>query len=319
MEQQPIEQSLITPSTEDIEKRWNVFCFNYSQYSSRAFVGCGIGMWEYVDASEANTILEMGCGDGSITLEFALRMKVGAKLICNDIAENMCKITGERLERLKECIKTGKMQGYKSKVFAPIDCSKIQIHDRKIHVDELNIDVLHADNEHLEAYVPDSSVDKVIASLSLHIVNNPMAMLKECMRVMKPGAMSIFTVWGAKEHSYIFLSVDTIKEKYGIPKSQRRQPWHMNDRNKTIQLFKDAGFVDILTWEQLVPYISQDLDMRRSENKYLLTVDWTQDKMHLLDEAVEAMVQEQNRIMQELNRPLGLNLLYIAATKPSKQ
>ena len=106
-------------------------------------------MFEYIDALASDVILEMGCGDGSITVDYAIRMKSKGRLICNDIAENMCKITAERMRRLGECIIDGNMVGYREEIFKPIDTSVIKIEGRRVVIESPNVEVLHADNENL--------------------------------------------------------------------------------------------------------------------------------------------------------------------------
>ena len=113
----------------------------------------------------------------------------------------------------------------------PIDTSKIEIKGRRVVNESPNVEVLHADNENLKEYVPDLSIDCLIACLSLHIVSDPANMLKESQRVLKPGGRAIYSVWGQKEHSYLFTLIDKVKDHYGLPKSTRRSSWHMNNRD----------------------------------------------------------------------------------------
>src|SRR3990167_892534 len=115
------------PSTEEIEKRWNKFCFNYSEFGAKYFRASALQMFDFVQAQKSDVILEMGCGDGTATIDFALMKRKDAKLICNDIARNMCIITVGRLRHLAQLEKSQSTTGYRDKVFSQEqDLSTIQ-------------------------------------------------------------------------------------------------------------------------------------------------------------------------------------------------
>ena len=305
------------PSTEEIEKRWNKFCFNYSEFGAKYFRASALQMFDFVQAQKSDVILEMGCGDGTATIDFALMKRKDAKLICNDIARNMCIITVGRLRHLAQLEKSQSTTGYRDKVFSQEqDLSTIQFVGEAETVTELNTTVVHGNNEQLGSHVADMSVDTLIASLSLHIVSSPQAMLQESFRLLKHGGQAIYSVWGQRDNSYQFVSVEKTKEKFGIPPSTKRNSWHLNNKEALIQMVTDAGFVDVLAWEQFIPFIKADPATRKQEYRYLLEVDWTENLRDKLDEAVEYLFNLQEDVYNRLHFPVGLNLLYVTGRKP---
>lgn len=90
--------------------------------------------------------------------------------------------------------------------------------------------------------MPESNtVDCYISNLTLNIVINPMRMLKEALRLIKPGKRAIFSVWGVEKDSTFFSLNIRIELKHKI-KSDTSNYFRMNDMPSSIKLLEDAGF-----------------------------------------------------------------------------
>ena len=140
----------------------------------------------------------------------------------------MCKTAFERLSRLDRKAKAGQLLGIKQELLSPVDLDAV--HFGQGSVEGLNARVLHCSNETLTQQVAPGSADCLIASLSLHLVEQPETMVAECHRLLRVGGKAIFTVFGSPEQSFQFALVDQTKAHFGITRDpSKRSSFHLND------------------------------------------------------------------------------------------
>lgn len=60
---------------------------------------------------------------------------------------------------------------------------------------------------------PDGWFTSYIANLVLQLIDDPRQMIREAYRVMKPGSVAAFTVWGRRENSLLF-TTGTLAEEH---------------------------------------------------------------------------------------------------------
>jgi len=98
----------------------------------------------------------------------------------------------------------------------------------------------------------DNTFDRVISNFCLHLVPNPEKMLQNVFRVLEKDGITAMSVWGRKENSPMFTIVpEIINDVLGdsAPKQiQKRSPFHLSDKDHLIQMFKEAGFVNIVAF-----------------------------------------------------------------------
>ena len=305
---------LAGPKSQDIEKRWDKFCFAYNRFAAKTYQASAATLFEFVGGAAADCIVEMACGDGTISVEIALNKKPSAKLVCNDISVNMCKVAYERLRRLAAKAKAGQVLGIKQEVLSPVDVAGVELGQGTIA--DLCAQVLHCSNETLTQHVAPGTADCLIASLSLHLVEQPEAMVAECHRLLRPQGRAVFTVFGSVEKSFQFTLVDQTRRHFGLlPDDSKRSSFHMNDREKVKRMFESAGFGQILIWETLTPFFLRSESERLEELQMLLQIDWPEDMAHLLDQAVAHMWALQQDLFLKQHHPMSLNLQYIYCVK----
>lgn len=323
---QPTNQ--IIPSSEHLSKTWDYYSTFYSIHFSHKFLNIGLKMAHLVNVSEAESILEVGCGDGLLSTEICLLKPEESKFYCSDLSVNMCKRAFSNMSKLAELMNEPLgVLNYRKKILKnneELNIEEINLAETENNSCEIklfNWEVIQADNENLRAF-GDETIDAYIASLSLNIVTNPDEMIRECLRVLKPGGKAAFSVWGLKEKkNYYSLEVDLVKEmeKYsGIQFPENiRTHWHLNDRKKLIDKFKKNGFEKVLGFYDFNPF--ERFDEKYLDEYTLEYLTWGQSGLNF-DEAdlfeLRKIFKKKLSDVQELeNLPNGFSVLIIVVEK----
>ena len=149
------ENKVKVPTTSEIQETWTNFSPGYSAYMAKNFQTIGVQMFNLVGGQQAQTVYDLGCGDGTLAIDFCLMKKEGAKLFCSDLVADMCKVVAGRFDRLSHMLAQGKLLGYKSVIATPVDTSKIEWSSSTSKTwPDLNVELFQADNEDLTIFMP---------------------------------------------------------------------------------------------------------------------------------------------------------------------
>eukprot|EP00340_Litonotus_pictus_P005981 CAMPEP_0170530182 /NCGR_PEP_ID=MMETSP0209-20121228/42549_1 /TAXON_ID=665100 ORGANISM="Litonotus pictus, Strain P1" /NCGR_SAMPLE_ID=MMETSP0209 /ASSEMBLY_ACC=CAM_ASM_000301 /LENGTH=182 /DNA_ID=CAMNT_0010823005 /DNA_START=268 /DNA_END=812 /DNA_ORIENTATION=- len=108
-----------------------------------------------------------------------------------------------------------------------------------------NIEIMN--NEDLSLF-KDGSLRTVISGFSLHLVSNPLQMLKETRRVLDKNnkeASAVFSIWGRPENNFPFTIIPSILKEMGIKLPNERSNFHLSTKDVCLSLCKEAGFENI--------------------------------------------------------------------------
>lgn len=97
-------ESVKVPSHEDIKKKWEGMSSVYSDLIADNFRELTLTLANKIDADNGKMIVETGCGDGNLSVELALSKSEDARLVCIDIASNMCQLTCNKLDVLEQIV-----------------------------------------------------------------------------------------------------------------------------------------------------------------------------------------------------------------------
>eukprot|EP01017_Pseudomicrothorax_dubius_P003156 TRINITY_DN10387_c0_g1_i1.p1 TRINITY_DN10387_c0_g1~~TRINITY_DN10387_c0_g1_i1.p1 ORF type:complete len:147 (+),score=32.05 TRINITY_DN10387_c0_g1_i1:117-557(+) len=80
---------LIVPKTEDLKQYFNEFAAAYEKNLEKSLMQTGLSLVELLELSEAETILDAGCGSGFLGVEILRRKPKAAKLIMTELSDQM--------------------------------------------------------------------------------------------------------------------------------------------------------------------------------------------------------------------------------------
>jgi ubiquinone/menaquinone biosynthesis C-methylase UbiE len=102
---------------------------------------------------------------------------------------------------------------------------------------------------------PDASFDRYVSNMTVHYAPDADAFLREAVRVLSPGGLAGFTVWGHEDRSPAFTLLPSIKKKLGLVKDSAagtppsRSSYHMGEDDEALrQRVLAAGFSSCVVW-----------------------------------------------------------------------
>lgn len=314
-------QETIIQPTPEIKKHWEKLSLIYSIYNSENLIPHALTMAHQVNISSADVIIDAGCGDGSFTTEICLQKKKSTKLISIDISQNMCKFTYCRVKKLAGLMNEPfGLSNYKAKLqFEKMnDFEKSEDFNIKESrtIPELNCEVFQSDIEDL-SFIEDNTVDCYISPMCLMIVENPLKMIKEAYRVLQPGKKAIFSVWGRKGNDENFTLLNKVLEDHDIPvnKTNGRSIYHLNDKEKLIKMFEDAGFKKCIAWNQYIAFRRLNLEEQYEMQKNYVDMKLKEETEEKRVEITKDFVSRLEEVMNKENKPLGYDSLIICGEK----
>lgn len=91
----------------------------------------------------------------------------------------------------------------------------------------------------------DNVFDRYYANMCLHYADDPDLVLKECNRVLKPGGIAGFTIWGRSNDSLLMTIVPDVLDDFGLDKKDpnKRTSFHLGEDDENLrQKFFQQGF-----------------------------------------------------------------------------
>ncbi len=154
-------------------------------------------------------VLETACGTGIVTERLAARLAGQGSLVATDLNEAM---------------------------FA---------HGRARHPRASHVEWRQADATSLP--FQDRSFDAVVTQFGLMFYPDKRAGLREALRVLKPGGLYVFSVWGRLErNAFARITHETVATFFEKdPPQFYMTPFSLHDPEPTLGLLRDAGFTDV--------------------------------------------------------------------------
>jgi len=211
------------PTTQDVKDTWNSFAEKYAQVLEKPNLQVGLSLARMAGVHSAQNILEIACGSGELTLSLLQSLPHGTKYLSIDISEEMIRMANFHKEAVKD------------------------------KLNNIEHEFLEADGENL-SFIPDESVDVVLAPLCLHLTPDPNKILQEALRVLKKGGKIGISVLGDAERCTFFSILDTALSNLGIGQGKSRGIFYLGSREKLINLARDNGVKVDFCWTEAIPF-----------------------------------------------------------------
>ena len=145
-------------------------------------------------------------------------------------------------------------------------------------------------------------------------------MLSEAYRVVRKGGKVGFTVWGRKENSSFFTVVPKVLRKHGVELPNERSNFHLGEREKLMNMMKDAGFKNVLCWYQFFGFNFQKEEefiriLEAPGNKKLFDKVPEEKRNEMKKEAMDEFM----KYLQINQEPVGLEALIVIGWKEPKE
>ena len=105
---------------------------------------------------------------------------------------------------------------------------------------------------------PNCWFDSYVSNLVLQLIDCPENQIREAFRVLKPGSIAAFTVWGRRENSLIFTASEITEQRMrGVNENSEPEQAGVSNfdlgrdfDSKWANVFKEAGFAQVKRWYQ---------------------------------------------------------------------
>lgn len=174
----------------------------------------------HLDLQPGESVLELAAGTGEFALELSRAVGPGGRVVASDVAPGMVELLAATLAGAA-------------------------------NVEVAQLDALHTG-------LPDASVDAALMRMGLMLVDDPLAALRECRRVLVDGGRIGVAVWAGPEHNpwvtYVGMAAMMNGLVSGGPPTGPGGLFSLANPVVLEQTVRDAGFVDVVVDE--VPTVS---------------------------------------------------------------
>jgi len=269
-------------SVDEMKERWNDWSNAWDQQYEHLTITVSHTLLAFLQLSSASSILEIACGAGGGARLCNMLKPKSAKLTCIDLAEGM------------------------------VAKATAKVNDPSVTIQLGNALSLSFGND---------SFDRIYSAYCLHLVPDPDVMLREVHRVLKPGGIAAFSVWGRKENADSLIYVNTIAAEMGIsltpPGPPVRTPFHLGQDSEALRTRAlNAGFSKCIAFYQSHP--TPLLDPSKITTAMLLPPPTAKafsllpmEKQTQLRERLDAYAKN----LLDSGKPIPMEALIIVATK----
>jgi len=204
------------PTEAHLKEYWSAYAPTFTKFLTRQTDVSAFQLVTQLQVHKENvrSVVEVGSGAGGGTQLIVQQVRPGTKVVALDLSPAFLDVARKRLEG----------------------------HD---------VEFYEASAEDLP--LPDGSFDRYVANFVLHLVTNPEQMLREARRVLKPGGVAGFSMWGRPENSPFWTLTSAVLNELGIGQEQTlRSNFHLGvDPEKVKKMALDAGFSRTIAWSPL--------------------------------------------------------------------
>ena len=265
---------------EELKEHWTDFAPLFEQALEPNTTSLAWVLVHQLRLPEATGLLEVGCGTGKCAARLTTELLDDeARHVISDLSPGM-------VERARKRVPP-------------------EVGVREANVEELPFE--------------DASFDRYLANLVLMLTPDTDAALREARRVLAPGGIAAWSVWGRPEHSPMFTLPPQAAESVGVQlDTSKRSNFHLGQRDALMKRVTDAGFTDVLAWYH--PMVFPCLNGREFADMVLETPSWRQQTANGPSEKVQAFRDTLTQLADETlqsGSPITLEALMVVARVPA--
>ena len=284
------ERSTALSTTEGVEQRWDEFAERFVTEFEPTTLRAARAAIDQLKLSDATDILEVGCGGGGAGL--ALYQRAQEELTRVDRAPATLKLTLTDISA--EMVKR----------------ARARVEERGLE----EVEVLKADAQALP--FADQRFDRLLSCLNLMLVPDPVKALSEAARVLRPGGLGAWVVWGRREHSPMMTLLPEAAARVGLKlPAPARSNFHLGGLDRLKELLERAGFARTRLWYHQMPTEvetgAQFAELTLTDRPELKGLYESEEQKRALFEELSALAQ--TRLGR--GEPIGLDTLIAVARR----
>jgi SAM-dependent methyltransferase len=262
------------PDIDQLRAYWNAYASVIQNTIEPATLLLARAVMAHLRLDEAGAVLEVGTGTGAAAEVTHGLMPRGARLVATDLSPNMVERARARLPA-------------------------------EVEVDEVNCEDLPYDS---------GSFDRLLCNLAVMLTPEPDKAFAEAHRVLCPGGIAGWSVWGRSEQSHMFTLPARVAQTVGLELPSRRSNFHLGDRARLRERVAAHGFEPVVVWHQAMMPCWRDGG--HFADLILTTPRWTEITDSHPEPIRRAFRDELVRLADELiqaGEPIGLDALIVIA------
>tara|TARA_R110002072_G_scaffold1287_3_gene10431 strand:- start:746 stop:1567 length:822 start_codon:yes stop_codon:yes gene_type:complete len=265
------------PTTDELRAHWDSFAPLFEERMEQTTVLLARELIAQLELESASALLEVGAGAGAAA-------QVAHEVLAADARHVVTDLSPEMVRRARAKLPEG-------------------------------VEVREADACALD--FEDASFDRLLCNLNLMLVPDAEAALREAARVLKPGGLAAWSVWGRPEGSLMFTLPGLAADEVGFElPAGKRSNFHLGDSEVLRARIQGHGFSRVLAW------YSPMIRPIRSGSDYaeltLATPRWQDYLAETTPELAEQLRASLARLAEEAlsaGRGIGLEALVVVAEK----
>ena len=214
------------PTTEQVRGRWDDMARGFVERMESTTLRAAHAALDHLRLGDAARVLEVGCGGGAAGLE--ARARLTASLAARGLPPSVGRVTLTDVSPIMVALAAAAVAGVEGADARVADAQALPFEE--------------------------GSFDRYLSCLNLMLVPDPAAALAEAARVLAPGGVGAWVVWGRPEHSPLMTLLPAAAARVGVRLPPvARSNFHLGGLDRLRGMLLAAGFERPRLWYHQMP------------------------------------------------------------------